>query len=135
MRTYKKFDFAIQLMILAFSIGLMFFNFWAGWWLYLAAYFVWDMLSVIIHAFTFKVNIKRIENRRIWIFFHAFAIIGIPILLIYMGSIWSGAYLFLYGYLLYAACLPLYYLWMSHRELKLLDEIYDQVHLIDVSQH
>ena len=139
MRIFKKIDIGLQISIAVLAlVGAIGFGWFECILIYFFGYLTWDLISILIHLLFFSVPNPRIQQRRSSILLHVAIIIGTPLLLIYGGTLIQDATLLttlFAGYLAYTALMPLYYLWMSSRELKLMNEVHDQVTLLDIGQH
>ena len=132
MRRFKKVDLAIQIIILiisfvAFILGD--FPLFVG--IFFAGFLVWNLFSIILNLLFLGIPLPKLKYGRSTILIHVMVIAIYPCLA-YIFPTLSNYLIF---YLLYVSLMPFYYLWMSYREMKLLDEIHEQVTLLDIGQH
>ena len=132
MRRFKKIDLIIQLTILSASLIVLFIEINLFIEIYFLGFLAWNIFSIAIHLFFFRLPLAKFNFRRYVILTHTLIIIGYPIILF---GVWEGIGEYLSVYILYTFIMPFYYLWMSYRELQLLDEIHEQVTLLDIGQH
>jgi|GEM_PF-5954119 len=132
MRRFKKLDLAIQLIILAVSIiTFILGNFPLFMGIFFAGFLAWNLLSIVLNLLFLDIPLPKLKYRRSTILIHVLVIVLYPCLAL-LFHILADYYAV---YLIYVSIMPFYYLWMSYREMKLLDEIYEQVTLLDIGQH
>jgi hypothetical protein len=132
MRRFKKIDLGIQFTILIASFTTiilgdfpLFIN------IFFVGFLIWNLFSILLNFLFLDIRLPKLKNRRTAILIHASVIIIYPCLA-YIFQILADYSVF---YILYVSIMPFYYLWMSYRELQLLDEIHDQVTLLDIGRH
>ena len=132
MRRFKKLDLAIQLIILVVSfITFILGHFPLFMGIFFVGFLAWNLLSIVLNILFLSIPLPKLRHRRSTILVHTFAIILYPCLACIFPIL--GDYFNFY--LFHVSIMPFYYLWMSYREMKLLDEIHEQVTLLDIGQH
>lgn len=133
MRTLQKIDVGIQLAVLVAALFSMWIEPILAAFIYLLGFLLWNTLSIAVHSIYYPIKLTAFVKRRKAILIHLLFIIGVPFVIPYTPHEWHNNVFIIY--LLYVFIMPFYYLWMSYSELRLLNEIHDQVDLLDISEH